>query len=91
MFFGCLSMVIHGSISLVRCLPIVHPNFGYQQTIRGTVLLLGTNVVYSGIFAFGKAPTIIILQLSFIVLPQPVAILVLALFFLPNLVIRLDP
>lgn len=64
MFFGCLSMVIHGSISLVRCLPIVHPNFGYQATIRGTILLLGTNVVYSGIFAFGKAPTLIILKLG---------------------------
>ena len=57
-------MVIHGSISLVRCLPIVHPNFGYQATIRGTILLLGTNVVYSGIFAFGKAPTLIILKLG---------------------------
>ena len=68
MFFGCLSMVIHGSISLVRCVPLVHPDFGYQQTIRSTVALLGTNVIYSGIFALGEGFIIIILFLSFLLI-----------------------
>merc|ERR1719471_1551792 len=51
MFFGCLSMVIHGSISLVRCLPIVQSDFGQQLSIRRTLLLLTINVIYSGTFA----------------------------------------
>ena len=54
MFFGCLSMVIHGSISLVRCLPIVQPYSVHQLSLRPTLLLLSLNVIYSGIFALGK-------------------------------------
>ena len=54
MFFGCLSMVIHGSISLVRCLPIVQPFSVQRLSLRPTLLLLSLNVVYSGIFALGK-------------------------------------
>ena len=54
MFFGCLSMVIHGSISLVRCLPIVQPYSVQRLSLRPTLLLLSLNVVYSGIFALGK-------------------------------------
>ena len=53
MFFGCLSMVIHGSISLVRCVPIM-TDFGCPPSIRTTVLLLLTNVIYAGIFALGE-------------------------------------
>ena len=53
MFFGCLSMVIHGSISLVRCLPIVS-DFGHQLSLRRTLLLLSGNVLYSGTFAIGE-------------------------------------
>ena len=53
MFFGCLSMVIHGSISLVRCTPIM-TNFRCQPSIRITLLLLLTNVIYAGIFALGE-------------------------------------
>ena len=52
-FFGCLSMVIHGSISIVRCLPIVQPYAGHNLSLRGTFLLLSFNVVYSAIFALG--------------------------------------
>ena len=52
-FFGCLSMVIHGSISMVRCLPIVQPYSGHHLSLRATVLLLSFNVVYSAIFALG--------------------------------------
>ena len=54
MFFGCLSMVIHGSISLVRCLPVINPDLGRQPSIRSTVILLLTNVIYAGIFALGE-------------------------------------
>ena len=54
MFFGCLSMVIHGSISLVRCLPIVKPYSVHQLSVRATLLLLSLNVLYSGIFALGR-------------------------------------
>ena len=54
MFFGCLSMVIHGSISLVRCLPIIQPYSVQRLSLRPTLLLLSLNVLYSGIFALGK-------------------------------------
>ena len=54
MFFGCLSMVIHGSISLVRSLPIVQPYSVQKLSLRPTLLLLSLNVFYSGIFALGK-------------------------------------
>ena len=47
-------MVIHGSISLVRCLPVINPDLGRQPTIRTTVFLLLTNVIYAGIFALGE-------------------------------------
>ena len=53
MFFGCLSMVIHGSISLVRSLPIVQPYSVQKLSLRPTLLLLSLNVFYSGIFALG--------------------------------------
>ena len=54
MFFGCLSMVIHGSISLVRSLPILQPYNVHKLSLRATLLLLSLNVIYSGIFALGK-------------------------------------
>ena len=54
MFFGCLSMVIHGSISLVRCLPVTSSNFGHGPTIRSTFLILAINIVYAGLFAIGE-------------------------------------
>ena len=54
MFFGCLSMVIHGSISLVRCLPVTSSNFGHGPTIRSTILILAINIVYAGLFAMGE-------------------------------------
>ena len=62
-------MVIHGSISMaryvtnnthqttmilnLRCISILQPTYSVFRSLRGTFLLLATNMLYAGFFAAG--------------------------------------